>query len=325
MNLLSVNEVVRFKDNELEIDVNISSEQDTVWLTVEQISKLFEKNKSTITRHINNIFIEEELDKNSSVAKNATQLERYDPRTGKNRIANVEVNYYNLDVIISIGYRVKSKRGIIFRKWANNIIKDYLLKGYAINEKHYQETSYIIRVLEEYKMKGGELPNSDTLLEFLKSYQRGFDILDEYDHHSLTYPEGGKDIYIIEYQECMDLIQRTVFANKGDLFSIEKDNSFKSSIATIYQSFGGKELYPTLEDKASALLYFIVKNHSFADGNKRIGATVFLYFLEKNSALHKNGKLRISEETLAILTILIAVSNPEDKEMITRLVRTVLN
>ena len=162
------------------------------------------------------------------------------------------------------------------------------------------------------------------MLEFLKAQQRGFKILDDYDHHTLEVPEGQKDIYVIQYDECIKLIHKTVFANKSDLFAIERDDSFKSSISTIYQSFCGNDLYPTLEDKASALLYFIVKNHSFIDGNKRIGATIFLYFLEKNNELYKDGKERINNDALATLTILVATSRPEDKDIMMQLIKTII-
>lgn len=324
IDLIEKNEVVQFKDGSFVLDVNVSSNGETVWLTLDQMSRLFNKNKSTISRHISNIFIEEELDEKSSVAKNATQLKRYDPRTKKDRIATVDVNYYNLDVIISVGYRVKSKQGVLFRKWANSILKRYLLKGYVVNERHFQNIDYVTKMLDQYRNAGGKLPSSNSMLEFLKAYQRGFKILDDYDHHQLEIPVGQKDTYIIHYDECMKLIHNTMFENKGDLFSIERDDSFRSSISTIYQSFGGVDLYPTLEDKASALLYFIVKNHSFIDGNKRIGATTFLYFLEKNNALYKNGMERINNDALATLTILIASSRPEDKEIMMQLIKTII-
>lgn len=324
IDLIEKNEVVQFKDGSFVLDVNVSSNGETVWLTLDQISRLFNKNKSTISRHISNIFVEEELDEKSSVAKNATQLKRYDPRTKKDRIATVDVNYYNLDVIISVGYRVKSKQGVLFRKWANSILKRYLLKGYVVNERHFQDIDYVTKMLDQYRNAAGKLPSSDSMLEFLKAYQRGFKILDDYDHHQLEIPVGQKDTYILHYDECMKLIHNTMFENKGDLFSIERDDSFRSSISTIYQSFGGVDLYPTLEDKASALLYFIVKNHSFIDGNKRIGATIFLYFLEKNHALYKNSMERINNDALATLTILVASSRPEDKEIMMELIKTII-
>ncbi|WP_270850576.1 RhuM family protein [Faecalibacillus faecis] len=324
IDLIEKNEVVQFKDGSFVLDVNVSSNGETVWLTLDQMSRLFNKNKSTISRHISNIFVEEELDEKSSVAKNATQLKRYDPRTKKDRIATVDINYYNLDVIISVGYRVKSKQGVLFRKWANSILKRYLLKGYVVNERHFQDIDYVTKMLDQYRNAGGKLPSSNSMLEFLKAYQRGFNILDDYDHHQLEIPVGQKDTYVLHYDECMKLIHNTMFENKGDLFSIERDDSFRSSISTIYQSFGRVDLYPTLEDKASALLYFIVKNHSFIDGNKRIGATIFLYFLEKNHALYKNGMERINNDALATLTILVASSRPEDKEIMMELIKTII-
>lgn len=324
IDLIEKNEVVQFKDGSFVLDVNVSSNGETVWLTLDQMSRLFNKNKSTISRHISNIFVEEELDEKSSVAKNATQLKRYDPRTKKDRIATVDINYYNLDVIISVGYRVKSKQGVLFRKWANSILKRYLLKGYVVNERHFQDIDYVTKMLDQYRNAGGKLPSSNSMLEFLKAYQRGFKILDDYDHHQLDVPVGQKDTFILHYNECMELIHHTMFENKGDLFSIERDDSFRSSISTIYQSFGRVDLYPTLEDKANALLYFIVKNHSFIDGNKRIGATIFLYFLEKNHALYKNGMERINNDALATLTILVASSRPEDKEIMMELIKTII-
>lgn len=324
IDLIEKNEVVQFKDGSFVLDVNVSSNGETVWLTLDQMSRLFNKNKSTISRHISNIFVEEELDEKSSVEKNATQLKRYDPRTKKDRIATVDINYYNLEVIISVGYRVKSKQGVLFRKWANSILKRYLLKGYVVNERHFQDIDYVTKMLDQYRNAGGKLPSSNSMLEFLKAYQRGFKILDDYDHHQLDVPVGQKDTFILHYNECMELIHHTMFENKGDLFSIERDDSFRSSISTIYQSFGRVDLYPTLEDKASALLYFIVKNHSFIDGNKRIGATIFLYFLEKNHALYKNGMERINNDALATLTILVASSRPEDKEIMMELIKTII-
>lgn len=316
IDLIEKNEVVQFKDGSFVLDVNVSSNGETVWLNREQLSQLFDRDIKTIGKHINNT-LKEELD-SSSVAKFATVKKEGDRQVKR------EIEYYNLDMIISLGYRVKSKRGILFRKWANNILKRYLLKGYVVNERHFQDIDYVTKMLDQYRNAGGKLPRSNSMLEFLKAYQRGFKILDDYDHHQLDVPVGQKDIFFLHYNECMELIHHTMFENKGDLFSIERDDSFRSSISTIYQSFGGVDLYPTLEDKASALLYFIVKNHSFIDGNKRIGATIFLYFLEKNHALYKNGMERINNDALATLTILVAGSRPEDKEIMMDLIKTII-
>ena len=316
IDLIEKNEVVQFKDGSFVLDVNVSSNGETVWLNREQLSQLFDRDIKTIGKHINNT-LKEELD-SSSVAKFATVK-----KEGGRQVTR-EIEYYNLDMIISLGYRVKSKRGVLFRKWANSILKRYLLKGYVVNERHFQDIDYVTKMLDQYRNAGGKLPSSDSMLEFLKAYQRGFKILDDYDHHQLEIPVGQKDTYILHYDECMKLIHNTMFENKGDLFSIERDDSFRSSISTIYQSFGGVDLYPTLEDKASALLYFIVKNHSFIDGNKRIGATIFLYFLEKNHALYKNSMERINNDALATLTILVASSRPEDKEIMMELIKTII-
>lgn len=316
IDLIEKNEVVQFKDGNFVLDVNVSSNGETVWLNREQLSQLFDRDIKTIGKHINNA-LKEELD-SSTVAKFATVK-----KEGGRQVTR-EIEYYNLDMIISLGYRVKSKRGVLFRKWANSILKRYLLKGYVVNERHFQDIDYVTKMLDQYRNAGGKLPSSDSMLEFLKAYQRGFKILDDYDHHQLEIPVGQKDTYILHYDECMKLIHNTMFENKGDLFSIERDDSFRSSISTIYQSFGGVDLYPTLEDKASALLYFIVKNHSFIDGNKRIGATIFLYFLEKNHALYKNSMERINNDALATLTILVASSRPEDKEIMMELIKTII-
>ena len=312
VDIVERNEVVQFKDGDFVLDVNVSPQEETVWLSANQMAKLFDKDEKTIRKHINNIFKDDEL----SIENN----------TQKMRVVGVKqlVAFYSLDVIISVGYRVKSKNGILFRKWANNILREYLLKGYVVNDRHFQDIEYVTKMLDQYKEAGGKLPTSDAVLEFLKVYQRGFKILDDYDHHTLEVPEGQKDVYVIQYDECIKLIHNTMFANQGDQFAIERDDSFKSSISTIYQSFGGSDLYPTLEDKASALLYFIVKNHSFIDGNKRIGATIFLYFLEKNNALYKDGKERINNDALATLTILVATSRPEDKDIMMQLIKTIM-
>ncbi|MDE6953902.1 MAG: virulence protein RhuM/Fic/DOC family protein [Erysipelotrichales bacterium] len=316
VDIIERNEIVQFKDGDFVLDVNVSPDSETVWLNQKQIASLFGIDRTVVGRHIRNIFKSGELDENSMCANFA--------HMGKFSVQEYNVKYYNLDVILAVGYRTNSTKGIIFRKWANNILREYLLKGYVVNDKHFQDIEYVTKMLDQYKTAGGKLPTNDAMLEFLKAYQRGFKILDDYDHHTLEVPEGQKDVYVIQYDECIKLIHNTMFANQGDQFAIERDDSFKSSISTIYQSFGGNDLYPTLEDKASALLYFIVKNHSFIDGNKRIGATIFLYFLEKNNALYKDGKERINNDALATLTILVATSRPEDKDIMMQLIKTII-
>ncbi len=308
-------EIIIFENQSIKLEVNMQDE--TVWLSIDQMARLFDRDKSVISRHIKNV-LKEELDTESTVAKFATVQ-----KEGTREVLR-DIDYYNLDMIISVGYRVKSQNGILFRKWANKVLKDYLLKGYAINNQHFTDIEFVTKILNEYKVAGGVLPSSDSMLEFLIAYQRGFKILDDYDHHSLEVPKGQKDIYVIQYDECIKLIRETSFSDMGDQFAIERDESFRSSIATIYQSFAGNELYPTLEDKASALLYFIVKNHSFIDGNKRIGAIIFLYFLERNKALYKDYQPRINNDALATLTILVAASNPNDKDLMMQLIKTII-
>ena len=305
------------KDGLAEVEVKLNNE--TVWLSLDEMSHLFERDRSVIGKHIRNIFKEEELLKEAVWAKYA-----HTANDGK----TYNVDYYNLDVIISVGYRVKSKRGTQFRIWANKVLKDYMIKGYAINQKQLQipNLEEIVELLEHSKQLKGELILSgNDMLEFLKSYNRGLKILDDYDHQCLTTTHNSDSIHVITYEECNEVIEKTVFVDKGDLFGIEKDGSFKSAIATIYQSFGGIEMYPSLEDKAANLLYFITKNHAYADGNKRIAATIFLYFLERNNALHNRGIPVISNETLATLTILVAASNPNDKESIVNLVKVIIS
>ena len=316
VDMIEKNEVVQFKDGNFVLNVNVSSNGETVWLNQKQIASLFGIDRTVVGRHIRNIFKNDELDEKSMCANFA--------HMGTKNVQEYNVKYYNLDVILAVGYRTNSPKGILFRKWANSILKEYLLKGYAVNDRHFQDIDYVTTMLDQYRNAGGQLPSSISMLEFLKAYQRGFKILDDYDHHHLEVPVGQKDTYVLRYDECINLIHNTMFENRGDLFSIERDDSFKSSISTIYQSFGEIDLYPTLEDKASALLYFIVKNHSFIDGNKRIGATIFLYFLNQNNALYKNGKERINNDALVTLTILVASSRPEDKEIMMQLIKTII-
>ena len=310
---MNENEVVLFRDGEFELAVNVNSSEETVWLTRKQIADLFDRDIKTIGKHINNALKEELEGDNSVVAKFATTA-----KDGKKYMTE----HYNLDMIISIGVRVKSSRGVIFRKWAIKILANYLERGYVIDESKFVIPDYheLISMFETHRKMGGELLASDDLLSFLFSYKKGLRILDDYDHGKIFFPQGTKDTYVLEYEESIDIIRRTSFKDKGSLFAIERDESFKSSISTIYQTYDGNDLYPTLEEKASNLLYLIVKNHSFIDGNKRIGAIIFLYFLEKNEALYVNGRMRISNDVLATLTILVAISESSDKESVVNLI-----
>lgn len=319
------NEIIKFVNGDLELDVNISPNKNTVWLTVDQLCTLFNKNKSTISRHIKNIFNEGELDEISSVAKNATQLKRYDPRTGKDRISNVEVNYYNLDVIISVGYRVKSQNGIIFRKWATSILHDYMLKGYAVNQKRLDVLNKTIAI--QSRMLASTLNIEEKeVLSVVEAYSNALTLLDDYDHGTIPKPDGIASIYHLTYEECRELIDSMKYGNFSDVFGVEKEEGKLNGIlAAIYQNVFGIELYPSIEEKAANLLYFLIKDHPFVDGCKRIGASIFLEFLNKNKHLIIDGKQIISDSALVAITLMIAESRPEEKETMVKLVMNFLN
>lgn len=318
-------EIYQLEDGKTEINVQL--EKDSVWLNLNQVVELFERDKSVISRHINNIFKEKELDKNSVVAKNATTA-----ADGK----TYQVDYYNLDVIISVGYRIKSKRGTQFRIWANQIIKEYLIKGYSLNEKKLkQKTKQLEELQNSVKILGKVLnqkvltnDESFGLLKIISDYAYALDILDQYDYQSLEIKDtSGKGIYQLTYKEALAQIALVKKAHgNSNLFGREKDASFQSSISTIYQTFEGKDLYPSIEEKAANLLYFITKNHSFTDGNKRIAAFLFLYFLERNGILFdENGNKRIADNTLVALTLMIAVSRPDEKDVMTKVIVNLIN
>lgn len=297
------NELITFKDGTLELNVPVSWEQETVWLTRNQMAELFDRDVKTIGKHINNA-LKEELD-NSTVANFATvQMEG-----GREVERNIE--HYNLDMIISVGYRVKSTRGVQFRKWANSILKQYIIQGYAVNANRMNQLGEVIRIMKRTENS----LDAKQVLSVIEKYSLALDLLDDYDHQTMKRPDGNKAVYILSYEECRQVIDSMKFSADSDLFGNEKDDSFKGSIGNIYQSFAGQDIYPTLEEKAANLLYFITKNHSFSDGNKRIAATMFLYFLDKNGILFADGNKLIDDHTLVALTIMIAESKPDEKEM----------
>ena len=299
------NEIVIFETEDKQIKLPVTVEGETVWLNRNQMSELFDRDVKTIGKHINNALKEELSADNSTVAKFATvQLE------GEREVER-HIEYYSLDVIISVGYRVKSKRGVEFRRWANSVLKQYIVKGYAVNDNRIKQLGEVIRIM---KRTENDL-DSKQVLSVIEKYSNALDLLDSYDHQNMTRPKGNETIYVLKYEECMEVIQSMRFGDESDLFGKEKDDSFKGSIGNIYQSFGGVEIYESLEEKAANLLYFVTKNHSFFDGNKRIAATMFLYFLDKNNALFIDGKKKIEDSTLVALTIMIAESRPEEKEM----------
>ncbi len=294
-------EIILFKADDIELQVKITPDEETVWLTQDQMAELFDKDRSVIGRHISNIFKEGELEEDTSVQiLHGSNLENHRPP-----------QYYNLDVIISVGYRVKSKRGIQFRRWANSVLKDYILKGYAVNNNRMAQLGEVIRIMKRTENS----LDAKQVLSVIERYSVALALLDDYDHQTMKRPKGNDATYVLSYEECRDIIDHMKFSADSDLFGNEKDDSFKGSIGNIYQSFAGQEIYPTVEEKAANLLYFVTKNHSFSDGNKRIAATMFLYFLDKNGILFREGEKTIEDHTLVALTIMIAESRPDEKEM----------
>ena len=300
-------EIVLFEDNGLKLEVPVTPEQETVWLNRAQMAELFDRDIKTIGKHIANAR-REELENQVVVANFATTTQ-HGALAGKTQTHMTE--YYNLDVIISVGYRVKFKRGIAFRKWANSVLKQYIIQGYAVNNNRINQLGEVIRIMKRTENS----LDSRQVLSVIEKYNTALELLDSYDHQNMKRPNGNQATYILSYEECLKVIATMRFGDESDLFGKEKDDSFKGSIGNIYQSFAGQDIYPTLEEKAANLLYFVTKNHSFYDGNKRIAATMFLYFLDKNNALFNENDKLIDDHTLVALTIMIAESRPEEKEM----------
>ena len=302
-----MNEIVLFETEDKAVTLSVPVEHETVWLNRNQMAELFDRDVKTIGKHINNA-LREELDNQVVVAKFATTTQ-HGAIEGKTQTHMTD--FYNLDVIISVGYRVKSKRGVEFRKWANSILKQYILQGYAVNNNRIAQLGEVIQIMKRTQNS----LDSKQVLSVIEKYSEALDLLDAYDHQNMTRPKGNSATYVLTYEECMDVIASMRFGDESDIFGKEKDGSFKGSIGNIYQSFGGQDVYPTLEEKAAHLLYFVTKNHSFWDGNKRIAATMFLYFLDRNGVLFVDGDKMIDDHTLVALTIMIAESKPEEMEM----------
>jgi len=306
------NEIILFENQGVKLEVNLKEE--TVWLTQAQMEALFDVKHATISEHINNIFKEGELDKKTSVGIS-------DKSTGgrKSKI-------YNLDVIISVGYRVKSKNGVIFRQWANKILKDYMLKGYAINQRRLEYLEKTIKLIDIANRIDEKIEGNDAkeILRVIGDYSKALDLLDDYDHRTLKKIDGNIDERKIEYSECIEIINKLKFNEESTLFAVERDKGLESIIGNIYQSFAGQDIYKSIEEKGANFLYLIVKNHVFADGNKRIAATLFIYFLNFYGILYKDEKQTIDNNTLTALTLLIAESNPKEKDVIIDLVMNFL-
>lgn len=305
-------QVVKFVDDDFTLDVRADTQNETVWLTQSEMALLFDVDVGRVSRHISNIFKEGELPRKSNLRK--TQFTGIDKPIG----------LYSLDVIISVGYRVRSKRGILFRKWANRVLKDYLVQGYAVNQKRLDNLGKVIDI--QNRMLSYSLNiDKEELTKVIDEYTRALDLLDSYDHQTLVKPKGSQSDYVMTYQEARSIIDSMKFNDMSDVFGVEKeDGKLNGIIAQVYQNIFGKELYPSIEEKAAHLLYFLVKDHPFADGCKRIAATLFINFLYKSGHLYKNNKQIISNEALVAITILTAESNPDEMEIIVKLITNLL-
>ena len=322
------NKIIIYQTEDGQTQIDVRMENETVWLTQAQMAELFQTDRTSIVRHINNIYKVEELDRESTCAKIAqVQMEG-------NRKVTRSIPYFNLDMIISVGYRVNSKRGIKFRQWANRVLKEYLVKGYAVNQRIHSEQIAELRQLVQ--MVGRTIQNqqiepndeNQALFDIVVDYTYALDTLDDYDYQRLNVGETTQeDKFHATYENAMEAIRalRDKFGGSS-LFGNEKDDSFKSSIGQIYQTFGGEELYPSVEEKAAMLLYLVTKNHSFSDGNKRIAATLFLWFLNNNGILYRpDGTKRLADNTLVALTLMIAESKTEEKDVMVKVVVNLIN
>lgn len=316
------NKIILFENQEVKLEVNMKDE--TVWLSLEQMAELFSRDRTVIARHINNIFKDNELDKNEVCAKFA-HTTKHGAISDKSQTR--ELIYYNLDMIISVGYRVKSKNGVIFRKWATKVLKDYMIKGYAVNQKRLEYLEKTIKLIDIAGRMDAELKGSEAweIIKVINNYSSALSLLDDYDHKRITKPMGTKNDKQVTYEDCMNIIGKLKFNSDSNLFALERNEGLKEVIGTIYQSFDGKDLYSTIEEKAANFLYLITKNHTFIDGNKRIAATLFIYFLEFYNILYNENGQVIDNNTLVAITLLIAQSNPKEKEILIDLVMNFLN
>lgn len=326
---LNKGKIMIYQTSKKEVELKVFLEKETVWLNLDQMTTLFGRDKSVISRHIKNIFTEKELNKNSVVANFATTA-----KDGK--IYNVD--YYNLDVIISVGYRVKSQQGVSFRIWATSVLKKYLLQGYAVNEKRlleannkFNELRKTISFLSEKSKKKNLVGQEVEILDLLKNYSKSLTLLEKYDKNKFKKLKGKKDSFVLEYQHCFEVIKKlkkelVVKKEASDIFGMERNSAFESIVKNLYQTFGGKELYKNLDEKSAHLLYLTIKDHPFSDGNKRIGSFLFVYFLDKNNYLYKkNGEKKINDNALVALALLIAESDPKEKDTLIKLVINLLN
>lgn len=305
---MNENQIVLFESNDQEVTIPVNLDSQTVWLSQAQMAQLFDRSIGVVSRHIKNVFTEGELEQKSNL--HILQKCSSDRPT----------TLYSLDVIISVGYRVKSQRGVEFRRWATNVLHRYIIQGHVENERRLEQLGTVAQIIERLPDDLG----SREILDIVESYIDVFKLLDEYDRESIDRPKGQTGIYTLEYELCMNLISQMRGSFASDLFGLEKDESFRSSISVINQSFGGQDLYPSVQEKAANLLYLIIKNHSFLDGNKRIGCSLFLYYLDRNGLLFRGLDKRIADSTLVAVALMIAESRPEEKESLVSLVMNFL-
>ena len=322
-------DIIIYKTAKNEVDLSVRLEKETIWLTQKQIATLFGKGVPTINEHIKSIFKEGELRENSVIRKS-----RITASDGK----MYSTNFYNLDVVLSVGYRVNSKRATQFRIWATKTLRQYLVKGYAINEKRlvearekFKELQVAIRFLEEKSKKELLTGQGGEVLSLLASYAKTLTLLDEYDNGKIRETKGVKSKFVLTYENCARVIEElkkelSAKGEAGELFGQERGGSFEGIINGLYQTFGGKELYSTIEDKASHILYLIIKDHPFSDGNKRSGAFLFVYFLDKSEYLYRqSGERKISDTALTALALLIAESDPKEKEVMVKIIKNLIS
>ena len=305
--------LVLFTSPDGEVTVQTRLERDTLWLTQEQMAQVFDVKRPAVTKHLANIFKTQELDREST----CSILEHM----GQNGARSYTTRFYNLDAIIAVGYRVNSKRATQFRIWATGVLRDYLLRGCALNKRRLKELGQVVRILKRAEKK----LEAPQVLAVIERYADALALLDDYDHQRIAKPSGRKSRAQLSYDECRRFIDAMRFGSESTLFGREKDESLKSCIGTIYQTFDGKDIYPSIEEKAANLLYFVIKNHAFIDGNKRIGAALFLYFLDKSKRLlTDSGEKRVADHTLVALTLMIAESKPAEHDLMVNLVMTFL-
>lgn len=310
-------QLVKFSDEGFELDVRADLKNESVWLTQKEMSILFGVSTDNIGLHISNILKEKELDVSTTEESSVVQKEG-------NRNIKRKLKIYNLDMIISVGYRVKSQRGIVFRRWANQILKQYLIQGYALNQKRLETLGKVIDI--QNRMLSYSLNiDKEELTKVINEYTRALNLLDDYDHQTLVKPKGSRSDYVMTYKEARGIIDSMKFKDMSAVFGVEKEpGKLNGIIAQVYQHVFGQELYPSIEEKAAHLLYFLVKDHPFADGCKRIAATLFINFLYKSNHLYRDNKQIISNEALVAVTILTAESNPDEMEIIVKLITNLL-